>query len=147
MDRLLSVSQASRMVGVSRKVLQQHISEGHVSAFEGYIRMSELLKAFPEANSRKSAMLEKTRLIREAAMFKTFGEPVQDTERLVVELHRAQVEMTRMQSQIESFKQLAVETETRLISLQEQCDRRDASMLGIFIGWYMNQVKLREPTA
>ena len=46
MDRLLSVSQAARMVGIPRRLLQQHIQEGRINAFEGHIRMSELHKAY-----------------------------------------------------------------------------------------------------
>ena len=55
MDRLLSLSQAARMVGVPRRVLQQYIQDGHLTAFEGQIRMSELHKAFPDADSDESS--------------------------------------------------------------------------------------------
>ena len=144
MDRLLSVSQAARMVGVPRRMLQQHIQEGRVSTFEGYIRMSELLKAYPEANSDKSGMVEKVRMIQEAALFKGDADPKSDPERLAAELHRARIEIAQLQDQVQSYKGLAAETEDRLLHLQEQCDRRQASLLGTMIGWYMNQVKLRE---
>ncbi|MCP5430283.1 MAG: hypothetical protein H6962_08805 [Chromatiaceae bacterium] len=71
MDRLLSVSQAARMVGVPRRLLQQHIQEGRIDAFEGHVRVSELRKAYPEADSERSGMIEKVSRIREAAVFKT----------------------------------------------------------------------------
>ena len=50
-DRMLSVSQAARMVGVPRRLIQQRIQEGKIDGFDGYIRMSELRKVFPEADS------------------------------------------------------------------------------------------------
>ena len=144
MDRLLSVSQAARMAGVPRKLLQQHIQEGRVASFEGYIRLSELHKAYPEASGDKSGMVEKTRLIREAAIVKDADSRHADPERLAAELHRARIEIASLRGQLESYKELAAETEEQLLQLQDQCHRREASMLGTVIGWYMNQLKLRE---
>jgi len=144
MDRLLSVSQAARMAGVPRRMLQQHIQEGRVSTFEGYIRMSELHKAYPQVSGDKSGMVEKVRLIREAAAFKDIGEAKADPDRLAAELHRAKIEIASLQGKLESYQQLAADTEQRLLQVQERCERREASMLGTLIGWYMNQVKLRD---
>ncbi len=144
MDRLLSLSQAARMVGVPRRLLQQHIQEGRINAFEGYIRMSELHKAYPEANSDHSGMLEKVSRIREAALFKSTRDGRRDPEHLATELQRTRVEMGRMQEELDSYKQLVAETEARLLDLQERCDERQAMMLGTLVGWFMNQLKLRE---
>ena len=91
MDRLLSLSQAARMVGVPRRLLQQHIQEGRINAFEGHIRMSELHKAYPEADSDRSGMLEKVNRIREAALFKSTRDGRPDPEHLATELQRTRV--------------------------------------------------------
>ena len=144
MDRLLSLSQAARMVGVPRRLLQQHIQEGRIDAFEGHIRMSELHKAYPEADSDRSGMVEKVRRIREAAVFKTTRDFTPDVDSLASELQRARVEIARLQDVVEDYRQLTTETEERLLTLQEQCDARQAMMLGTLVGWFMNQLKLRE---
>ncbi len=144
MDRLLSLSQAARMVGVPRRLLQQHIQEGRITAFEGHIRMSELRKAYPEANSEDSGMIEKVARLREAALFKTNRDTRPDVDHLSSELQRARVEIAGLQDEIASYRELAAETEERLLSLQEQCDARQAMMLGTLVGWFMNQIKLRE---
>ena len=144
MDRLLSLSQAARLVGVPRRLLQQHIQEGRISAFEGYIRMSELRKAYPQADSDRSAMVEKVQRIRDAALFKSNPNIRADPERAATDLQRARIEMARLQEELESYRQLAAETEERLLDLQERCDARQAMMLGTLVGWYMNQLKLRE---
>lgn len=144
MDRLLSLSQAARMVGVPRRLLQQHIQEGRIEAFEGHIRMSELHKAYPEADSDRSGMLEKVNRIREAALFKTSRDFKPDVDQLATELQRARVEVSRLHDELDGYRRLAVETEQRLLTLQEQCDARQAMMLGTLVGWFMNQLKLRE---
>ncbi len=145
MDRLLSLSQAARMVGVPRRLLQQHIQEGRIAAFEGHIRLSELRKAYPEADSDRSGMVEKVKRIREAALYKANLESRPDAEQLATELQRARVEVARMQQELDSYRQLAVETEERLLALQEQCNAREAMLLGTLVGWFMNQIKMREP--
>ncbi len=144
MDRLLSLSQAARMVGVPRRLLQQHIQEGRIAAFEGHIRVSELRKAYPDADSDRSGMVEKVNRIREAALFKTTRDFRPDVDHLATELQRARVEAVRLQEELEGYRRLAVETEERLLKLQAQCDARQAMMLGTLVGWLMNQRKLRE---
>ncbi|MDJ0738143.1 MAG: hypothetical protein QNJ91_00380 [Gammaproteobacteria bacterium] len=144
MDRLLSLSQAARMVGVPRRLLQQHIQEGRIEAFEGHIRVSELRKAYPDADSERSGMVEKVQRIREAALFKANRDTRPDVDHLSSELQRARVEIARLEDDLASYRQFAAETETRLLSLQEQCDARQAMMLGTLVGWFMNQIKLRE---
>jgi CDP-4-dehydro-6-deoxyglucose reductase, E3 len=144
MDRLLSVSQAARMVGVPRRLLQQHIQEGKINAFEGHIRMSELHKAYPQADSDRSGMLEKVNRIREAAVFKTTRDFTPDVDQLSTELQRARVEVARLRDELDGYRALTAETEERLIELQENCDARQAMVLGTLVGWFMNQLKLRE---
>ena len=67
-----------------------------------------------------------------------------DPEHLATELQRTRVELGRLQNEVDSYKQLAAETEQRLLDLQERCDERQAMMLGTLVGWFMNQLKLRE---
>ena len=131
------------MVGVPRRLLQLHIQEGRLSAFEGHIRMSELHKAYPQADSDRSGMLEKVNRIREAALFKSTRDGRRDPEHLATELQRTRVEMGRMQEELDGYRLLASETEQRLLELQARCDERQAMMLGTLVGWFMNQLKLR----
>ena len=143
MDHLLSLSQAARMVGVTRKIMQQHVQQGRVEVFEGSIRMSELRKAFPEIDSDRSGMVEKVQRIKAAAAHKELRTSVKDPERLAAELHRARLEIAQLQDKVDSYRQLAAATEARIQAIQEHCDQRQAGLLQTFLGWYMNQNKLR----
>ena len=144
MDRLFSVSQAARLVGVPRRMIQQHIQEGRVEAFEGHIRLSELRKAYPEADSERSGMVEKVNRIREAAASKANRDFKPNVDHLCTELQRARVEIERLSAEVGSYRRFAVETENRLVELQDRCDKRQAMMLGTLIGWFMNQQKIRQ---
>lgn len=144
MDRLFSVSQAARLVGVPRRMIQQHIQEGRVEAFEGHIRLSELRKAYPEADSERSGMVEKVNRIREAAASKANRDFKPNVDHLCTELQRARVEIERLSAEVGSYRRFAMETENRLVELQDRCDKRQAMMLGTLIGWFMNQQKIRQ---
>lgn len=145
-DRLLSLSQAARMAGVTRKILQQHISCGDLSTFEGYVRMSDLRTVYPEVIGDRSGMIEKVRRIQDAAALKKCVDKIkEDPQRLANELHKAGLEIARLQKEVESYKQLAAVTEERLVEMQEQCQSKEATMLSTLIGWHMNQLKIRQP--
>jgi hypothetical protein len=145
-DRLLSLSQAARMAGVTRKILQQHISCGDLSTFEGYVRMSDLRTVYPEVIGDRSGMIEKVRRIQDAAALKKCVDKIKDDpQRLAYELHKVGLEIARLQKEVESYKQLAAVTEERLVEMQEQCQSKEATMLSTLIGWHMNQLKIRQP--
>jgi hypothetical protein len=141
MDRLLSVSQASRLVGVPRRMIQQHIQEGLLEAFEGHIRLSELRKAYPDADGDRSGMVEKVQRIREAAASKANRDFKPNVDHLCTELQRARVEIERLNDEVAGYQRFAAETERRLLDLQERCDTRQAMMIGTLVGWFMSQLK------
>jgi hypothetical protein len=105
--------------------------------------MSELQKAYPEADSDTSGMVEKVRRIREAAAFKATRDVRPDPEHLATELQRTRVELVRAEEELAGYRKLVAETEERLLELQERCDARQAMMLGTLVGWFMNQLKIR----
>ena len=134
------------MAGVTRKILQQHISCGDLSTFEGYVRMSDLRTVYPEVSGDRSGMIEKVRRIQDAAALKKCVDKIkEDPKRLANELHKAGLEIARLQKEVESYKQLAAVTEERLVEMQEQCQSKEATMLSTLIGWHMNQMKIRQP--
>jgi hypothetical protein len=106
--------------------------------------MSELHKAYPQADSDRSGMLEKVNRIREAAVFKTTRDFTPDVDQLSTELQRARVEVARLRDELDGYRALTAETEERLLELQQNCDARQAMVLGTLVGWFMNQLKLRE---
>jgi CDP-4-dehydro-6-deoxyglucose reductase len=61
MSQLLSLTRAARLVGVTRGVLQRRIKKGELATFEGMVTLEELLRAYPEAQSRvvDDAVLER----------------------------------------------------------------------------------------
>ena len=66
-----------------------------------------------------------------------------DIDHLCTELQRARVEITRLRDEVDSYQRFAVETQQRLVELQQRCEEREAMLLGSLLGWFMNQLKIR----
>ena len=144
MDRLLTLSQAARMVGVPRRTLQQYIREGHLSVFEGDIRLSELLKAFPQADADRSGMIERMDRIKAGAVLKGTSDGMPDPRQLADEVHRLRLQLGETQAQLDSYREMAAEMKQRLLDLQDHCDRKQAMMVSTLVGWFLHQCRLRE---
>jgi CDP-4-dehydro-6-deoxyglucose reductase len=113
MPRLISLSQATRMVGVKRSELQNRIQSGELRTFEGAILLSDLLHAYPQATVEDNSMLERVGEIMEQAVDKVirpeheFPDVTACTNRLQVltrELARARSESRRYRELIENLK-------------------------------------------
>lgn len=144
MDHLLSLSQAARMVGVPRKVLQAHIQKGDLNVFEGSIRQSELLKIFPETITEKSGMVEKVRRIQEDAINKYMNDTLPDPEHLASEVQRLRAALEESEERLVSYQVLVEEMKFRMSDLQNRCDKKQALMLSSLMSWFFSQCKLRE---
>lgn len=143
MDHLLSLSQAARMVGVRRTTLQRLIQDGRLSVFEGSIRLSELMKEFPEADADRSGMLDKMQRNQDGALFKPLRASAPDPEQLGAEVHRLRLELADARGEIAAYRQLTIELKDRLYDMQEQCDKRQGMMLGALITWLVQRMNQR----
>ncbi|MCB1862934.1 MAG: 2Fe-2S iron-sulfur cluster binding domain-containing protein [Gammaproteobacteria bacterium] len=71
MPKLLSLSRAARLAGVSRGELQKRIREEDLQTFEGELTVDLLLRLYPHIDLEADPMLEKVRRIRAEAKPKT----------------------------------------------------------------------------
>lgn len=74
MARLLSISRASKLVGVPRGVLQKRIFNGEIESFEGQVRISDLEKLYPQTELEDNTVIEHIEEIIEQALHRARGE-------------------------------------------------------------------------
>jgi len=68
MTRLVTVSRAAKLIGVSRGNLQRRIRDGEIESFEGMVDLTTLSDHFPDAHIDDNSMLERLeRIIENAA--------------------------------------------------------------------------------
>lgn len=74
MPKLLNVSRAARLVGVSRSKLQQRIQDGEIPSFEGMVNVDDLTKSYPQASIEDNTVIEKIEGIIENALKRARGD-------------------------------------------------------------------------
>lgn len=67
MPKLVSISRAAKLVRVPRGALQTRIQQGEIVSFEGKVSLTELARAYPDAQFEDNSMLEKIEQIIENA--------------------------------------------------------------------------------
>ncbi|MCV6636181.1 2Fe-2S iron-sulfur cluster-binding protein [Candidatus Albibeggiatoa sp. nov. NOAA] len=67
MAQLLSVSRAARLVGTTRGTLQHKIRNGEITTFEGKVKVTDLLRAYPQASLEDNTTLERMQTIKAEA--------------------------------------------------------------------------------
>jgi len=70
MSRNLSLSQAARLIGVTRKDIQKKIQENKLIVMEGTVLLEDLKKTYPDAEYEDNSMLEKTQKLMSDAVYK-----------------------------------------------------------------------------
>ena len=102
MTQLLNVSRAARLAGVTRSQIQKKIGSGELETFEGEVKITDLLRVFPQIDLDRDPTLEHMKQIKANARPKFPWE--QD------ELPSVEVLLRRMQS----LTDLLVQTKSQL---------------------------------
>lgn len=74
MERLLSITRAAKLVGVSRGALQQQIHNGELESFEGNVLLDDVARLYPQAQLEDNSILENIENIIESALKRARGE-------------------------------------------------------------------------
>jgi len=130
MDRLLTVSRAARLVGVSRGTLQKQIQDGDLPSFEGMVRLDDLNHAYPNVEVEDNTMLEKIEHIIDNALQRARGDKLRqlltpDLGTLAARVSQLSKELAAARYTSDYLQQLLDETRQRLGELQEQTDPRE----------------------
>lgn len=123
MDRLLSVSRAAKLAGVSRSELQKKIQGGDLVSFEGKLRLEDVTAVFPQARIEDTAMVEKIEAIVENALKRARGIKLQklltpDLGTLAARVYVLSKELVRSRTEQNRLKTLRQETLERLQAIQ-----------------------------
>jgi len=126
MPKLLSLSRAARLAGVSRGELQKRIREEDLKTFEGELTVDLLLQLYPHIDMEADPMLEKVRQIRNEAKPKTHYSDgwMPDPEVLLTRLKEFQHVLVQTKSALNSSDALLQETLDDLVTAVEAPDNQ-----------------------
>lgn len=127
MDRLLTVSRAARLVGVSRGTLQKQIQDGELPSFEGMVRLDDLNQAYPNVEVEDNTMLEKIEHIIDNALHRARGDKLRklltpDLGTLAARVAQLSRELATARYTSDRLHQLLNETRQRLHQIPDSND-------------------------
>lgn len=128
MPRLVSLSRAAKLVGLSRGALQKRVHDSELQSFEGQVNLDDIEKMFPDAEIEDNHIIEDLEKIVEQALHKARGAKLAkllapDTQTLVSRLHAISQDHTKSIAQVNEFSQLILELQSRLVKLSETSNK------------------------
>jgi CDP-4-dehydro-6-deoxyglucose reductase len=118
MTRLLPLSLAARLVGVTRGALQRKVRDGELASFEGMVRPEDLLRAYPGTQIEDDAELARVAQIKERAFGRrVYERSLPDKEVLAARVGELARELAEVRSGLARHQALLGELGTRLATL------------------------------
>lgn len=124
MPRLVSLSRAAKLVGLSRGALQKRVHDLELESFEGQVNLDDIEKLFPDAELEDNHIIEDLEKIIEQALKRAHGAKLAkllapDPHTLAARLQSITKEHARSKSQVNDFTQLFTELQSQISSLAE----------------------------
>ncbi|HEY5733304.1 MAG TPA: 2Fe-2S iron-sulfur cluster-binding protein [Gammaproteobacteria bacterium] len=142
MAQLLPLSRAARLVGISRGELQSRIRRNELETFEGMVRVSDLLRAFPETSLVDDSAIERTERIKANASprTETSGKlpSAKVLARRVTELSR---DLTEAKDEAHHYSTILAELEERLGQLRSTETPLSASDIEQLYQWVHEKIE------
>jgi len=76
MSKLLTLSRAARLVGVTRGALQKRIKNGELETFEGMVQPDDLVRLYPQTRLEDNALIEKLTALKDGAFARRIRERI-----------------------------------------------------------------------
>ncbi len=124
MPRLVSLSRAAKLVGITRGALQKKIHDRELESFEGQVKLDDIERIFPDAVLEDNHIIEDLEKIVEKALKKARGEKLAkllapDTHTLAARLQNVTKDHASTKTQINKFKELLTETQSKILELSK----------------------------
>jgi len=128
MPRLVSLSRAAKLVGLSRGALQKRVHDLELESFEGQVRLDDIERMFPDAEIEDNHIIEDLEKIVEQALKKAHGAKLAkllapDSYTLAARLHAITKEHAHAKAQVKEFTALFSQLDTHISELAMKSDK------------------------
>jgi len=114
MPRLMNLSRAARLVGVTRVALQKKIKEGLLPSFDGMVAEDDLLRVYPDAQFEDNTLYEQMARTKEIGYAKRAFERLPNKEVLAARLSGLGKELSDTQAALSRYRAVAEGLENQL---------------------------------
>ncbi len=140
----ISVSQAARMLCVSRTNLQKKISGNKINTHEGYLTMQDIKLAYPDFthNVEQDLLIKKSQAIKEnATKRKAIKNAISEQNQILIDK-----KLTKLQQQLieefeknQKYQKVLTELVVKLNYLERHCHSEDKHKLHVLQNWLKNK--------
>lgn len=124
MSRLLTLTRAARLVGVTRGALQKKIVGGELETFEGMVSPEDLLRAYPETRLDDNTVMERFSQIKDNAFSRRVRERIlPDPDVLLARLTGLGKELSQLKAQMTHYQDMLARLDERLAGMQQNDQR------------------------
>lgn len=140
MSRLLTLTRAARLVGVTRGALQKKIVGGELETFEGMVSPEDLLRVYPETHLDDNSVMERFTQIKDNAFSLRVRERVlPDLDVLLARLTALGTELSQLKSQLARYQDTLALLDERLAGM-EQNDPRLGPAVAALRSWMRSEL-------
>lgn len=127
MPRLVSLSRAAKLVGVSRGALQKRIHNRELESFEGQVSLDDIERLFPDAEIEDNHIIEDLEKIVEQALKRAHGQKLAkllapDSYTLAARLHSITQEHAYTKNQVNQLITLLLDIQEKITDLSSTSD-------------------------
>ncbi len=143
MARLVTVSRAAKLAGVSRGNLQKYIRDGAIQSFEGMVRLEDVAQHFPEVNAKPNDIFEALELIMDNAAIKARNRTSSlppDMETLVARVSMLSDELVESKLEISIFYNIIDKLKSRLKQFSAEHPDSVAAMRDLQ-SWLLDEIE------
>ncbi len=141
MSRLLTLTRAARLVGVTRGALQKKIVGGELETFEGMVSPEDLLRAYPETRLDDNTVMERFAHIKDNAFSLRVRERIlPDLDVLLARLTDLGKELSQLKSQMTHYQATLAQLDERLVGMQQN-DARLAPSFAALRSWMRSELE------
>ena len=140
----LSVSQAARRLGVSRRHIQEQINLGKLQTHEGYVTTDSIRLAYPsvELHSEQDQHINKLKQIQADALYKANATDLiaKENEKVLMEaIAKLKTQLQQEQLKNQHHQLVFDELSQQLSELEKCCHAQDKEALHRLQGWVKRQ--------
>lgn len=143
MSRLVTVSRAAKLAGVSRGNLQKQIREGTITSFEGMVDLEQLALRFPSIKFETDTLIEKLEQIIENASVRARSGKLQmppDMETLAKRVNILSDELVESKLEISIFYNIFDKLKSKLKSLAKT-EPEAARVIRDLQSWLLSEIE------
>ena len=131
MPRLLTLSRAARLVGITRGALQGRIKSGELVTFEGMVSAEDLLRAYPDVKLEEHAAFERFAQIKDAAYAHRVRERMlPNPEVMVARLTETSRQLAQARGSLDYYRSIVEHLQSRLREFRD-CEFSPSATRGL----------------